>query len=203
MVRWLIGCLAACIVGYYPTPAVCLEADATFLNTEGDITVAVQGKQWIDKRLRLDGRYHKVEGSPERYSFGILSRQWYRYFMFETEGKRFDTHDLVGGTSGLGYKYFTVGAGYQKEFPRSGSVNNPNLLTMMARLTERPIGKFKGWSITIEGEYEYVRQADDSSNDRHDYRFEARMSSKKLRVGYRIQEIRHIGLQGLFIGVSI
>ena len=179
-----------------------LEADGSYTNTDGTVQVALNGKHWFGERLRFDGRYNKVEGKSDRFSYGLLSRQHYRAVVFESSGRVFDTHEALASSAGLRHRKFTVAGGFQIEYPDADE--RTQLGTLTARLAE--VGWYKRdgdkvtRSLTAEARYTYL--IDQDSEDRHDYKAEARVSGKHLYLGARYEHVREVVVQGLFAGVS-
>ena len=59
-----------------------MEVDGSYTNMDGTVQIAANGKHWFGERLKVDGRYNKIEGDSDRFAYGMLSRQQYRSVVF-------------------------------------------------------------------------------------------------------------------------
>jgi hypothetical protein len=174
-----------------------LEGDASYSNTDGVVQLAGQGKHWFGAGLRLDGRYNKVEGREDRFSYGFLSRHYGWGIVNETTGRIFDTHRAVASNIGFGGQHITLAAGGQREWP--DGAESTTLATLTARLNKVGWAYEDGRGITLEGRYTYLTDGDD---DRHDYQAEGRVNGKHVYVGARYDHARDVVIQGIFLGVK-
>tara|TARA_R110000824_G_scaffold83438_7_gene208970 strand:- start:4201 stop:4779 length:579 start_codon:yes stop_codon:yes gene_type:complete len=187
---WIILC---CCIGN----VAALEGDASYSNTDGVVQFAGRGKHWFGDGFKVDGRYNKVEGQEDRFSYGFLSRHYGWGIVNETTSRVFDTHRAAASNIGLGGRTITLAVGCQREWP--DGAKSTTLGTFTARLIRAGWSFGDGRGITVEGKYTYLTDGDDS---RHDYRTEGRIAGKHIYVGARYEHARDVIIQGMFLGVK-
>jgi hypothetical protein len=188
-------------LGYFfftPSDSMGLEGDASYSNTDGTAQVAAQGKHWLGSSLRINGRYNKVDGKPDRYSYGLLSRHYRYNLVIEGSGIVYDTHQSLSGSVGLGGKRVTFSAGGHREYVDGAP--DINLASFTARLTKVGWSFGDGRGTTIEAKYSYLINQD--KVDRHDYKAEGRFTGKHIYIGARYEHVRDVIIQGVFVGAS-
>ena len=104
---WIILC---CCIGN----VAALEGDASYSNTDGVVQLGGQGKHWFGDGFRLDGRYNKVEGQEDRFSYGVLIRNYGWGIVNETTCRIFDTHRATASSVGFGGQNVTLAFGFKK-----------------------------------------------------------------------------------------
>ena len=187
---WIILC---CCIGN----VAALEGDASYSNTDGVVQLGGQGKHWFGDGFRLDGRYNKVEGQEDRFSYGVLIRNYGWGIVNETTCRIFDTHRATASSIGFGGQNVTLAFGFQKEWP--DGAKSATLGTFTARLIKTSWTFGDGRGIAVEGKYVYLV---DGNGGRHDYRAESRIVGSHAYVGARYEHARDVIIQGMFLGVK-
>ena len=197
MEKFIIGCIVyACII-LSPSSSLGLEADGSYSNTDGVVQVAAQGKHWLNSSIRINGRYNKVEGSEDRFAYGILSRYHAYGVVIESSGNVYDTHQSASNSIGFGSKRVTVSFGMHVDWPNSAPREELGLIIVRLTRLDWEVGHDK--NLTLEGSYSYLSDGD---IDRHDYKAESRINHKHVYVGARYSHTRDVVVQSAFVGLK-
>lgn len=191
--RFLAVLLVVCSSSAYG-----LSFDASALSSSNTRQAMVSGAHiatYPSSQFEVSGKYVKSEGREDLWDAGIDHRFSLDYGLTVEDDIRFyHTHTTFAGGIGVGYKSVTLTGGMRTEFDERNASARDTFLRGRATLKYK-----RGWlGLTA---YSEVLRADQNEK-RLDYKVAAKIQPRRLYVAVRVEEIRHVKLQGVSLGVS-
>lgn len=175
------------------TDATSIDVSALSSSTTRQIMASGHHIQIVHgSEFEASAKYAKSQGRSDVWDIGIDNVTYVWFLRTESDWRQFHNRSTVASAIGVGGGLLAISGGFRTDYPD----NAPKEVFAKATATIR----IKRHPYALTGKVEGLRAG--AGNKRLDYRIEGRYQVGRFYVGIKAEELKHVELQALSLGIS-